>query len=101
MGASGPRAGLPRPLLAAKPVWTDENRSRIAQAEGPGGLASLFGLAQQIKDVSRAAVCRPKMKLAGQNVQRQWVLGRINRLQLPADRRAALIGLWLAIPFQS
>ena len=49
--------------------------------------------AQCSTDMAQVAVCRQKLNLEGQTVQWPWILGRIKRLQLGADRQAALIGV--------
>ena len=49
--------------------------------------------AQRRQDMQRVAACRPKLKLAGPAVQRQWVKSQLGRLRLPADRLAALVGV--------
>ncbi len=67
----------------------------------PEGIRNQFlKEAQRLKDPHRTAVCRPTIRLACQKVQWQWVLGRISRVHLPADRRAALVGVMVgdAVP---
>ena len=49
--------------------------------------------AQKEHDMAKVAAGRPKMKLAGQEIQWQWIFGQVNQLSMKADRRAALIGV--------
>ena len=49
--------------------------------------------AQKQQDIRRVVACRPKLKLAGQTVQWQWLRLQLGRLKLAADRLAALVGV--------
>ena len=42
---------------------------------------------------NEVAASRPKMRLAGERVRWQWILGKVGQLHLAADRLAALIGV--------
>ena len=49
--------------------------------------------AQRRHDMQRVAGSRPKLRLSGHVIQWQWVRSQLNRLKLPADRFAALLGV--------
>ena len=49
--------------------------------------------AQRQADLKNVAAGRPKLKIAGRNIQRQWIAGQIRRLQLPVAQQAALFGV--------